>query len=104
MLDSKAELLEMLPLLGLLLVVHHNVWLLWRHGTSQADLPRAPVLEIFLRAFLYPPYELLHHLKRPPLWHRNWSMREGNRSTSLKAELEVPITSSSLTLEDPLNS
>jgi hypothetical protein len=67
MLHPKAKLLEVFPLLGLLAVVHHDVRLLWGRRALETDLPGAPVLELFLRAFLYPPYELLHHLKRPPM-------------------------------------
>ena len=64
MLHPKSELLEVLPLLGLLTIVHHDVWLLWRRRTSKADSPRAPVLELFPRMLLYALDELLHRLDR----------------------------------------
>ena len=67
MLHLKAELFEVLPLLGLLTIVHHDVRLLWRRGTSKMDPPRALVLELFPRALVYAPDELLHHLDYAPV-------------------------------------
>jgi len=58
---------EVLSLLVLLAFVNLNVWLLWRRGTSEADPPEAPVLELLLGAFLYASNEILHYLKRPSI-------------------------------------
>ena len=59
------KLFEMLPILGLFLVVHHDVGLILRCRASKADPPGAPVLKLFHCALLDAPDEILHHLGRP---------------------------------------
>jgi hypothetical protein len=67
MLHAKTKLLEMLSLLGLFLIIHHDVGLVWRRRASKADPPWSLVLELFLRTLLDSPNELLHHLERAPM-------------------------------------
>ena len=66
MLHPEAKLLEMLPLFGLLPIVHKNVRLGWVGGGPDADPVGAPVFHLLLRARLNAPDELLDRLERPP--------------------------------------
>ena len=66
MLHPEVKLLEMLPLLGLLPIVHENVRLGWVGGGLDADPVGAPVLRLLLRARLNTPDELVDRLERPP--------------------------------------
>jgi len=66
-LHPKVKLFEMLPVLGLFLIVHHDVGLIWIRRASKADPPWTLVLELFVRALLDAPDELLHHLERAPM-------------------------------------
>ena len=50
MLHPEAKLLEMLPLFGLLPIIHKDIRLGWVGGVPNADPTRAPVLHLLLRA------------------------------------------------------
>jgi hypothetical protein len=80
-LHPKAELLDVLPLLGFLPIVQKNVGL-GRIGESpDADPIGAPVLHRLVGPRLDAADELLDDLEGPP-WRRNKSTREGNRPSS----------------------
>ena len=64
MLHPEMKLLEVLPLLGLLPIIHHNVGLIRRRGGSKADPSRTPMLELFLHAHLNASDKLLDRLER----------------------------------------
>ena len=64
MLHLETKLFEVLPLLSLLSIVHHDVGLVRRRGGSKADPSWTPVLELFLRVCLDALNKLLHHLER----------------------------------------
>ena len=63
MLHPEAKLLEMLPLLGLLPIVHTDVRLGRVSGGPNADPVGAPVLHLQIGARLDAPDELLDGLK-----------------------------------------
>jgi len=67
MLHPEVKLLEMLPFLGLLPIVHKDVRLGWVGGGPDADPVEAPVLHLLLRARLDALDELLDGLERPPM-------------------------------------
>jgi hypothetical protein len=52
MLHPKAELLHVLPFIGLLTGIHHEQGVLWSRGTSKANPPGTPILELLLCALL----------------------------------------------------
>ena len=66
-LHPETKLLEVLPLLRLLPIVHHDVGLIRRSGGSKADPPQTLVLHFLLHARLNAPDELLHCLERAPV-------------------------------------
>ena len=67
MLHPEAKLLEMLPLLGLLPIVHKDVRLGRVGGGPNADPVGALVLHLLIGARLDTPNELLNSLERPPV-------------------------------------
>jgi len=78
MLHPEAKLLEMLPLFGLLLIIHKDIRLGWVGGGPNADPTGAPVLHLLLRARLDAPDELLDSLERPPMMQKQ--VNEGGES------------------------
>ena len=62
MLHPEAMLLEMLPLFGLLPIIHKDIRLGWVGGGPNADPTGALVLHLLLRACLDAPDELLDSL------------------------------------------
>ena len=60
MLHPETKLFKVLPLLHLLLIVHHDIGLIRRRGGSKVDPSWALVLELFLRVCLEAPDKLLH--------------------------------------------
>ena len=67
MLHPEAKLLEMLPLFGLLPIIHKYIRLGWVGGGPNADSIGATVLNLLLRTRLDAPDELLDSLERPPM-------------------------------------
>ena len=64
MLHLETKLFDVLPLLRLLPIIHHDVGLIWRRGGSKADPAWTPVLELLLCACLNTLDELLNCLER----------------------------------------
>jgi len=75
MLHPKIKLLEVLPLLCLLLIIHHDIGLIWRRRGSKTNPSWTPVLELFLRASLDTSDKLLHYLKRAPMMQKQIDKR-----------------------------
>jgi len=99
MLHPKAKLLEMLPLLGLLPIVHKDVRLGWVGGGPDADPVGAPVLHLLLRARLDTPDELLDGLERPPVTQKQ--VNEGGESPVVIHDLPCPGLASTTTARRP---